>query len=264
MKLRLFLAAAALAALVPRGALPAQAPTAAATDGAQAAPRSAALRAMRVEGPVTVDAVLSEAVWTQAEPMEIAYEFFPGDNVAPPVRTECRAAYDDENLYLGCTAFDPEPGRIRARFADRDKPFTDDQLIFLIDPFNDRRRAFEFRVTPLGVQMDAVFIPQEGFEDFSWDALWRSAGRITPDGYVVEVAIPFKSLPFPQVAGPQSWGIILERVYPRSVVHRMRSAYIRRGGNCLLCFANQLEGLEGIAPGRDLEMAPTLTWPVTI
>lgn len=263
MKSSLFLAAAALAALLPGAALPAQAPAAvpapAVGGGAQAAPRSAALRAVRAEGPVTVDGVLSEAAWTQGEPLEIAYEFYPGNNVAPPVRTECRAGYDDENLYLGCTAFDPEPGRIRAHLSDRDKPFTDDHLIFLIDPFNDRRRAFEFRITALGVQMDAVFIPQEGFEDFSWDALWRSAGRITPDGYVVEVAIPFKSLRFPQAAGPQSWGIILERVYPRSVMHRMRSSHIPRGGNCLLCGADRLEGLQEIAPGRDLEMAPTLT-----
>jgi hypothetical protein len=259
MKLCLFLAAAALAALVPRGALPAQAPASAAAEGAQAAPGPSALRAVRADGPVTVDGVLSEAIWTQAEPLEIAYEFSPGDNVAPPVRTECRAAHDAENLYLGCTAFDPEPGRIRARFAERDKAFTDDHLIFLIDPFNDKRRAFEFRVTPLGVQMDAVFIPQTWFEDFSWDALWSSAGRITEDGYVVEVAIPFKSLRFPQTEGPQSWGIILERVYPRSVLHRMRSAYVRRGTNCMLCSADRLEGLDGISPGRDLEMAPTLT-----
>ena len=261
MNFRLFLAAAALAALFPGVAPFAQAPTpAAAGSGASgAAPGPSALRAVRTEGPVTVDGVLSEAAWTQGEPLEIAYEFYPGNNVAPPVRTECRAGYDDENLYLGCTAFDPEPGRIRARLSERDKAFSDDHLIFMIDPFNDQRRAFEFRITPLGVQMDAVFIPQEGFEDFSWDALWRSAGRITPDGYVVEVALPFRSLRFPQAAGPQSWGIILERVYPRSVLRRIRSAYIPRGGNCMLCSADRLEGLQGIAPGRDLEMAPTLT-----
>jgi hypothetical protein len=263
MKSCLFLAAAVLATLVPGAALPAQAPAAAVSSGggapAGAPPAAASLRAVRAQGPVSVDAVLDEAAWAQAEPMEIAYEWYPGDNVAPPVRTECRAGYDDENLYLGCTAFDPEPGRIRAHLSDRDKPFTDDHLIFMIDPFNDQRRAFEFRVTALGVQMDAMFIPQEGFEDFSWDALWRSAGRITPDGYVVEVAIPFKSLRFPQSAGPQSWGIILERSYPRSVRRRIRSARVARGNTCLLCGANRLEGLQGIAPGRDLEMAPTLT-----
>jgi hypothetical protein len=260
MKPFIVLAAAVLAALAPALPLAAQAP--ALTGGAE--PRdvrapAGSLQAVRADEPVVVDGVLSEAAWSRAQPMEIAYEFYPGDNVAPPVRTECRAGYDDENLYLGCTAFDPEPGRIRAHLSDRDKPFTDDHLTFMIDPFNDQRRAFEFRVTPLGVQMDAMFIPQEGFEDFSWDALWRSAGRITPDGYVVELAIPFKSLRFPQTAGPQSWRIVLERSYPRSVRHRMRSALISRNDNCLLCGANPLEGLQGIAPGRDLEVAPTLT-----
>lgn len=259
MKLCLFLATAALAALLPVAAPFAQAPAAAADGGGQSAPRSAALRAVRAEGPVTVDGVLSEATWAGAQPLEIGWEWYPGDNVTPPVRTECRAGFDDENLYLGCTAYDPDPRRIRAHLSDRDKPFTDDHLIFMIDPFNDQRRAYEFRVTALGVQMDAMFIPQEGFEDFSWDAVWRSAGRITADGYVVEVAIPFREMRFPQSAGPQSWRIILERVYPRSVRHRIRSAHVSRGNNCLLCEANVLEGLQGIAPGRDLEMAPTLT-----
>lgn len=259
MKIRSVFAAALLAAAAaPSAAAQAAAPAiqpAAASTPAPAAP----LHAVRADGPVVVDAMLSEAIWAAAQPVEMGWEWFPGDNVEPPVRTECRAGFDDENLYLGCTAFDPDPSRIRARLSDRDKPFTDDHLIFMIDPFNDQRRAYEFRVTALGVQMDAMFIPQEGFEDFSWDAVWTSAGRITADGYVVEVAIPFRALRFPQSAGPQSWRIIMERVYPRSVRHRIRSTYVSRNNACMLCEANVLEGLHGIAPGRNVELAPTAT-----
>ena len=217
----------------------------------------APVQATLAAGPVRVDASLDEAVWAEAQPIDLAYEWFPGDNAAPPVRTECRVAYDDTAVYVGCTALDPEPSLIRANFTNRDQAAADDHLVFLFDPFNDRRRAFQFRVNPLGVQMDAIFA--EGFEDFSWDAIWSSAGRVTAEGYVVEAAIPFKSLRFPRGAAVQTWGFIAERSYPRSVRHRIRSVRTDRSNSCLLCQSGQLGGLRGIAPGRDVELNPTLT-----
>ena len=86
---------------------------------------------------------------------------------------------------------------IRANLQDRDKATSDDTVGFILDPFNDERRGFQFRVNPLGVQMDAVNNDIDRTEDFSWDTIWSSAGRILDDGYVVEVAIPFNSLRFP-------------------------------------------------------------------
>lgn len=112
--------------------------------------------------------------------------------------------FDRENLYVGFRAHDPRPREIRANLADRDTPFMDDVVGFLVDPFNDERRGFQFRINPLGVQMDAIFSENEGYEDFSWDAIWASAGTITDDGYVVEVAVPFKSLRFPRTDEPQT------------------------------------------------------------
>ncbi len=148
---------------------------------------------------IRVDAVLDEPAWSDAIAIDLPYEWFPADNVRPPVETECRVTYDTSYLYLGCRAFDPAPSQIRAHLADRDdlgRTPQDDHIGFLLDTFNDQRRAFQFRVNPVGVQMDAILSTSEGFEDFSWDAIWNSAGRITPDGYVVEVAIPFRSLRF--------------------------------------------------------------------
>jgi hypothetical protein len=211
----------------------------------------------RATGSVSVDGVLSDAAWADATPIELAYEYLPGDNAEPPVRTECRVTYDALNLYLGCTAFDPQPERIRANYTDRDRALQDDHIVLLLDPFNDQRRAFQFRINPLGVQMDAILT--DASEDFSWDAIWASAGRITEEGYVVEAAIPFKSLRFPRSTEVQTWGIILERSYPRSARHRISSVPRDRSNSCLLCQSGRLSGFQGIAPGRDLELSPTLT-----
>jgi len=84
---------------------------------------SAALsfEAAAAEGTVRVDGVLDEAVWRTAERIPLPYETFPGSNAPSPVATDCRIAYDQEALYLGCRAVDPDPGSIRAYISDRDR-----------------------------------------------------------------------------------------------------------------------------------------------
>ena len=211
----------------------------------------------RATGEIDVDARLDEAAWEEAETIPLSWEHFPGDNVEPPVESVCRTTYDDDALYIGCVGYDPNPGAIRAWLADRDEGFQHDHFVFVLDPFLDQRRAFQFRVTPLGVQMDAIL--SQNREDYSWDTIWESEGRITDEGYVVEVAIPFKSLRFPRSGEVQTWGFIFERSYPRSSRHRIASGPRDRDNTCLLCQENELTGLRGIAPGRDVEITPTVT-----
>src|SRR5262249_19124632 len=105
----------------------------------------------------------------------------------------------------------------------------------------------------------AVFSELDGIEDWAWDAIWKSAGRITSDGYVVEVAIPFNQLRFPKSDAALTWGFDVFRSYPRSVRHRISASYQDRNRSCLLCQANKISGLAGISPGRNLELDPTMT-----
>jgi hypothetical protein len=240
--------------------LPAQ--TGAPAGGALEVPPRRTFPVTRATGAIEVDGVLDDEAWTHATAIELSYEFFPGDNVTPPVRTECRITFDDSNVYLGCTAFDPHPGEIRAHLADRDAITTfqqDDHIAVQFDPFNDERRAFQFRVNPLGVQADAIFSELDGIEDWAWDAIWQSAGRITGEGYVVEVAVPFNQLRFPRARGAETWGLDLYRSYPRNVRHRISAAYRDRNRSCLLCQIHKIEGFAGITPGRNLEIDPTAT-----
>lgn len=214
-------------------------------------------RARPVETEIEVDARLDEAGWENAALIRVPWEWKPGDNAPAPVETTCRVTYDEDALYLGCRARDPDPGAIRANLADRDESLDDDHVRVLLDTFDDQRRAYEFRVNPLGVQMDALFA---GRSDFSWDGIWDSDGRITENGYVVEVSIPFETLSFPDRARrSQSWGIIVGRTYPRSRRHRLRSIRTDQSDSCLLCQADRLTGLKGISSGHRLEFDPTLT-----
>src|SRR6266545_3319964 len=213
----------------------------------------------RTTSPIRVDGALDEPAWQQATVIPVNHEWYPGDDVPAPVETTALVTYDAERLYIAFRAADPEPSKIRARFADRDVPTDDDTVGFMLDPFHDGRRAFQFRINPLGVQMDAVNSDVEGSEDFSWDAIWESAGKVTAEGYVVEVALPFRQLRFPAASGVQTWGFMSMRDWPRSIRHRMRSIVTDQDRNCVVCQVGDLTGLQGMETGRNLEITPTLT-----
>src|SRR4030095_14791660 len=135
---------------------------------------------------IKVDGVLSESVWHKPPTFTLDYETRPGDNSPAPVKTEMWVTFSHSHLYVAARAYDPHPESIRARLTDRDRAFQDDFVGVVLDTFNDERRAFEFFVNPFGVQMDLSQSDVTGNEDDTWDAIWDSAGRLTPQGYEVE------------------------------------------------------------------------------
>lgn len=215
------------------------------------------------DSPIEVDGVLDEPAWGAAVVIPVAYEWSPGDNIPAPVRTDCLVTYDRTRLYVAFRAHDPRPQEIRAHLMDRDDTDTliqDDHVGIMIDTFNDERRAFQFRLNPLGVQADAIFSEQDGIEDFSWDMIWDAEGRITAEGYTIEVALPLKQLRFQPVEGVQTWGFEAFRSWPRNVRHRLSSQPRDRDKLCLLCQENKVTGFQGLAQGRNLEFDPTATF----
>jgi len=220
--------------------------------------RGITIEAVRTEEVLRVDGVLDEPIWDRAAKATIPWEVYPGDNTPAPVETECRIAYGRDALYIAFIAHDPDPEKIRAHLTDRDRAFSDDFVGVILDTFDDQRRAFELFVNPLGVQMDLVLNDVDGGEDASWDAIWSSAGRLNGEGYVVEMAIPFSSLRFKKGQQVQTWGIDILRIYPRDQRYTLKSQQVDRDLSCQLCQVSKLTGLEGIEPGRQLELDPTL------
>src|SRR5437867_2809033 len=79
-------------------------------------------------------------------------------------------------------------------------------------------------------------------EDSSPDFYWDAAGRVTPEGWTLELRIPFSSLRYSK-ADPQTWRIMLYRNYPRDFRTQMFSTTLPRGSNCFICRSNPLTGL---------------------
>lgn len=211
-----------------------------------------------VEGKVKIDGVLDEAAWEKALVLELKYEVRPGENIAPPVKTEVLLLYSKSHFYAAFRAYDPDPSAVRARIRERDNVGGDDWVGLSIDTFNDQRRAYSFLCNPLGVQADEIASTEGGGE--SWDAIWNSAGRIGKEGYVVEMGIPFSSLSFQRKSGgmEQVWGIDAVRSYPRGLRYMISLFPWDRSNNCYMCQAEKLVGFAGATPGRNIELDPTL------
>lgn len=210
---------------------------------------------------IIIDGVMNEAAWQSATKVELAFEINPSQNTTAPVKTTAYIYESDEVLNVAFVAIDPEPEKIRAYYRDRDTIFQDDFVGIVIDTFNDDRRAYEFFVNPFGVQGDLIKDDsQGGNEDSSWDAIWHSAGTITDEGYIVELAIPFKALRFPENNNNMTWGFQALRIYPRDSRMVLANSAMEPGRGCDICQYDEIEGISGKSDGNNIQITPTLTY----
>ncbi len=137
------------------------------------------------------------------------YEISPGDNTPPKVKTTAWITYDDAFLYVAIKCDDPRPQEIRAQHVERDHVYNDQDFAgIMLDARNDGRTGIEFFVNPYGIQDDFVLdesIVNGSSEDVAPDFHWDSAARITPDGWQLEIGIPFSS-PALRQRGPPDVG----------------------------------------------------------
>ena len=176
----------------------------------------------------------------------------PGDGVPASGPTMAYLAYDDANLYVVFVCKDDE-ALVRASLTKREEISGDDGVAVYLDTFHDRKRAYLFEANPLGVQADGI-VTEGQDDDYSFDAVWESDGRRTADGYVVRIAIPFRSLRFRR-APQQTWGIALGRYIRRNNEESYWPYLTKRLAGLVPQFA-ALEGLRDISPGRNVQAIP--------
>ena len=203
-----------------------------------------------------IDGKLDDDVWKSAAVFKDFYQWRPSDTAAASARTEVFAGYDSRFIYFAFHAYD-DPAKIRASVAKRDSIFDDDSVGLLLDTFNDKRRAYELFFNPLGIQQDG-FLTEGGNDDFSVDIVMESKGSLTPDGYTVEVAIPFKSLRYEAGKG-KLWGVHILRQIKHVNGEQDSWMPISKDQSGLLSQAGHITGLEGISTERTLELIPSLT-----
>jgi len=223
-------------------------------DGSADATRSVEIR--RARGAIEIDGNLDDAGWAGAARITGFVERTPREGATPPVETEVLLTYDESNLYVAFIAKDPDPSAIRAALQPRNQLWSDDWVGVLLDPYGDASVGYYFLSNPIGVQGDLQLTTTS--EDSSIDFVYTTAGRITEGGYIVEMAIPFRSLRVPERA-EHDWRIMLVRTWPRSNRHYITWPAWSRNNACQLCEMAPLEGLRQIRTGGNLEILPSLT-----
>ncbi|MBV9924993.1 MAG: carbohydrate binding family 9 domain-containing protein [Acidobacteria bacterium] len=240
------------------------APPATAAPAPKAAPKglpplppekSQAVRIARFDKAPVIDGKLDDEIWKSAAVLKDFYQINPGDNIAPSKATETHIGYDAKFLYIAFHCYD-EPDKVRATVPRRDNVMnTDDSVRILLDTFNDKRKAYVLAFNPLGVQQDGIRTEGMG-ADFTPDIVMESKGTITSDGYVVEVAIPFKSLRY-EAGKDKQWGVQVFRIIQRLNGEQDSWMPISRDVDGLLNQAGHITGLEGISTERTVELIPS-------
>jgi len=181
----------------------------------------------------------------------------PDDGDPASQRTEVYIGYDPEQLYVFFMAFDDNPSQIRANLSPRENIDGDDTVEMTIDTFNDQRAAFSFRSTPLGIQWDARWTEgssRRGGFDTTLETVWDSQGQLTDKGYMVRMAIPLRSLRFPDSA-EQLWRVQFARQIPRLSEESYWPTYsIAIEGR--LNQTALLSGIRDVSPGNNSQIIP--------
>jgi hypothetical protein len=227
-------------------------------DGSE---RELDVRAPRLSDPdIRIDGRLDDAAWTGAALLSGFTQFEPVEGSPASEETEVRVLVSDDALYFAVRAADASGG-VRATLTERDGyNGSDDYVRFILDTFNDRRRAYVFMVNPHGIQGDGLWVEGQGGRfgpiDWSPDFLWESAGRLDQGGYSAELRIPLSSLRF-QAAEAQDWGLQIEREIRRTG-YRQSWAPVISDRASRLEQAGSLKGLRGLDGGMLLEVNPTV------
>ncbi len=179
----------------------------------------------------------------------------PKDGAPSSQKTVAYLGYDAKNFYAIFVCFD-NPEKVRAHLTARDNLVTagDDFVDLWLDTFHEHHRMYEFVVNPLGVQEDGIDDETNNNEDFTFDTVWNSRGKLTEQGYVVWIAIPFKSLRFSS-ADVQTWGILLQRDITR---HGEKTFWPRVTQNIsgLASQSADLQGIDQLPPVRNMQFIP--------
>ncbi len=152
------------------------------------------LNIKKAEQAIKVDGILDEPDWKTAEVQGDFRLNFPVDTAQAEAQSEVMVTYDKEFLYVGAILHGQTPDEYVVTSLKRDFDFfQNDQFAIFIDPFLDRTNGFNFAISPEGVQREGLIFNGRR-TNTDWDNRWFSKVTKQADKWVVEIAIPFKTL----------------------------------------------------------------------
>lgn len=163
------------------------------------------IKATRIANAPKIDGLLNDKAWSNAEVAKDFIILSPNNGKPAPDshQTEVKVVYDDNAIYIAANMKDPNPDAIPMEFTNRDNFGQSDFFLVTINPNDDGQNPFLFAVMSSGSQAEAKV--SEENEDFSWNAVWESDVKMNPQGWAVEMKIPYRALRFANQE-VQHWG----------------------------------------------------------
>ena len=227
------------------------------------------VRPPRTDTPPDIDGRLDDVAWRTAATITEFTQQAPLEGAPATEDTDVYLAYDSDHLYFGFHLHYTDPSIMRANRVDRDTSWADDLITIYIDTFLDQQRAYDFDLNAYNVQGDGIVNTSgggtRGFPippaDRTWDALFHSATSIVADGYIAEMAIPLKSLRYPQrgPGEPHRWGFQIVREIKGKNEENAVWAPMSRDVAGFHRQMGLMEGMTDFSTSRNLEFLPTFT-----
>jgi hypothetical protein len=164
------------------------------------------LHVKRSAAPIALDGVLDEAAWKNAERTVDFYTNFPFDTSYAKEKSEVWMTFDENFLYVGAVLWQKQEDYVVTSLKRDFAGGTSDVFTVNIDAFKDKLNGFHFAVSPLNVQREGI-IDNGTNLNTDWDNKWYSAVKNEADRWIVEMAIPFKTLRYKLVEGQNTWRI---------------------------------------------------------
>jgi hypothetical protein len=168
------------------------------------------IQAAHVETPPQIDGQLEDPCWEQASRLE-GFCCLEVDRPAPE-ETIGLICVDDKAIYVAVICRDRTPEAIVANETRRNGEVDeDDHIGFRLDPWHKHGEydSYIFYVNSLGTQAEEI--PGGSATKIEWRGDWSAAACRTPDGWQVEMAIPFSILRYPP--GQETFGFAITRQF---------------------------------------------------
>lgn len=225
---------------------------------AQITPKT--LEAKRTNKTVIIDGKLNDIAWQDAAIIDDYTEFRPkvGRKEEKGNHTETFLMYDDAGIYFGGTCYERNIDSVSKELVGRDGFGANDYIGIIFDTYNDKLNGFEYFVTPLGEQWDAKMTSNQnsnnGGEDFSWNAVWKSAVVMHDKGWSFEMFLPYAAIRFSKDK-VQNWGLNITRRRRKTEQQYTWSA-INPNINGFLTQEGTWKGITDIKPPLRLQLYP--------
>jgi hypothetical protein len=206
------------------------------------------------DASIKTDGVLNEEIWEKGPWQSDFTQNAPRDGLPASCKTRFKVFYDDDYLYVGARAYDPNPSEIKALLSRRDEYTHSDWMYISIDSYNDNRTAFEFGINAAGVLHD-IRRYDDGNADWDWDAVWDGAAYIDDEGWTAEWRIPFSELRF-NASPDMEWGFHFYREAPNCNNEVSLWNYWSKSDNGFVSNFGTLRGLKNIRSDNPLYVIP--------